>query len=352
VIGGCGSDPVIEHDIDTEALGIECQGKDSLAAGGATAQANAMVHFVVGYEIVCANKTLDYNSSGSGAGVTEFIGGQIDIGGSDSPLSEEKGEYDRARQRCGGAEAWNLPAVFGPLAITYNLDGVDDLVLDGTAIAKIFNGTIEEWDDGEIAALNPGADLPNEKINVIYRSDESGTTDNFQLYLDSVAGDDWGKGAGKTFVGGVGEGAKGNEQTSAAVARDANTITYNEWSFAKQRDLQIAQVVNSGGGEPVELTAESAGRAIENAEIKGEGNDLVLDLDTVYGAEADGAYPIVLATYEIVCSEYADEQTSQAVKSFLQVAVTDGQEGLEENGYIPVPEAFQEKLLTAIDAIA
>ncbi len=109
----------------------DCGGKESLKASGSSAQANAMTRFINAYEKDCPGFTLNYTSSGSGAGVSEFIGGQTDFGGSDSPLSAEKGEYDRAKERCGGSDAWNLPAVFGPIAVTYNVEGVDGLVLDG-----------------------------------------------------------------------------------------------------------------------------------------------------------------------------------------------------------------------------
>ena len=193
-----------------------------------------MTRFVTAYETACPGFTLNYTSSGSGAGVSEFVGGQTDFGGSDSPLNAEKGEVDKAAQRCGGSPAWNLPTVFGPIAITYNVAGVDGLVLDGPTLGKIFNGAVTTWDAPEIKALNDGAALPAEKINVIFRSDESGTTDNFQKYLDAASDGAWGKGAGKTFAGGVGEGAKGNEGTSAAIKSTAGSITYNEWSYREE----------------------------------------------------------------------------------------------------------------------
>ena len=146
---------------------VDCGGKKSLKASGATAQANAMTRFVTAYEAACPGFTLNYTSSGSGAGVSEFVGGQTDMGGSDSPLNADKGEVEKAKARCGGAEAWNLPMVFGPVAITYNAPGVDSLVLDGPTAAKIFNGTVTTWNAPEIAALNPGVTLPAGKINTV-----------------------------------------------------------------------------------------------------------------------------------------------------------------------------------------
>ena len=333
------------------ASAVNCSGKKALKASGSSAQANAITRFVTAYESACPGFTLNYTSSGSGAGVSEFIGGQTDFGGTDSPLNAEKGEVEKAKARCGGADAWNLPTVFGPIAVTYNLPGVDSVALDGPTLAKIFNGAVTTWNAPEIAALNSGKTLPGDKINVVFRSDESGTTDNFQKYLDAASDGAWGKGSGKTFNGGVGEGAKGNEGTSAAIKSTAGSITYNEWSYATKQGLQIADVITSAGPDPVKLTAESAGKSIDAVQIKGQGNDLVLDTSSFYKPTAAGAYPIILATYEIVCSKYPRADVAPAVKAFLTVATTDGQKGLEEAGYIPIPDTFKSKLTEAINAI-
>ncbi len=329
-----------------------CGGKQTLKASGATAQANAMTRFINAYETDCPDHTLNYTSSGSGAGVSEFIGALTDFGGSDSPLSAQKGEVDRAAQRCGGNPAWNLPTVFVPIAITYNLPGVDGLVLDGPTLAKIFNGTIKTWNAPEIVALNQGKNLPDQPINVIFRNDESGTTDNFQLFLDAASNGAWGKGAGKSFAGGVGEGTKGNEGTSATVKKTPGAITYNEWSFAKSQGLQVARIVTSAGPEPVELTTATAGKSIDRVRITGQGNDLVLDTSTFYTPTEPGSYPIMLATYEIVCSKYPDAQVGTAVKGFMTSALGNGQTGLEDNGYIPIPDAFKKRLTDAVNAIS
>lgn len=355
LLSACGSDNNTSAGSESGESGSEsasdCGGKEALKASGSSAQANAMTRFINAYEKDCPGFTLNYTSSGSGAGVSEFLGGQTDFGGSDSPLNAEKGEVEKAKERCGGNEAWNLPAVFGPIAVTYNVEGVDGLILDGPTAAKIFNGTVKTWDAPEIAALNAGVTLPAAPINVIFRSDESGTTDNFQKYLDAASDGAWGKGAGKSFAGGVGEGAKGNEGTSAAIASTPGSITYNEWSFAKAQNLSIAKIVTSAGPEPVELSTESAGKAIDAVKFKGEGNDLVLDTASFYKPTEPGSYPIMLAAYEIVCSQYPDAEVATAVKAFMHSALGNGQTGLEENGYIPIPEAFKTRLTEAVDAI-
>ena len=331
---------------------IACGGKKSLKASGSSAQANAVTRFVTAYEAACPGFTLNYTSSGSGAGVKEFIGGQTDLGGTDSPLNADKGEIEKAKERCGGADAWNLPMVFGPIAITYNVPGVDALVLDGATAAKIFSGAVTSWDAPEIAALNPGKTLPAQPIVVIFRSDESGTTDNFQKYLTAASNGAWEKGAGKTFNGGTGEGAKGNEGTSAAITSTPGSVTYNEWSFAKNQGLSIAQIITSAGPDPVTLSVDSVGKSIAGVKIKGEGNDLVLDTSSFYEPTEVGAYPIVLGTYSVVCSKYPDAEVAPAVKAFLSVALGKGQEGLTDNGYIPVPDSFKSKLTAAINAIS
>ena len=172
----CGSDNNTTVASSTIAGGdggptVECGGKKSLKSSGSSAQANAVTRFVTAYEAACPGYTLNYTSSGSGAGVSEFLGGQTDIGGTDSPLNVDKGQVEKAKARCGGADAWNLPVVFGPIAITYNVAGVDSLVLDGPTAAKIFSGAVSSWDAPEIAALNAGTSLPAEPIVVIFRSD-------------------------------------------------------------------------------------------------------------------------------------------------------------------------------------
>jgi phosphate transport system substrate-binding protein len=346
VTSACGTDPNVPAYVHSTK--VDCGGKQSLAASGSTAQANAMTHFIDVYQHTCPGQSLTYTSNGSGAGVREFVGNETDFGGSDSPLTSA--EAAQAEQRC-GSPAWNLPVVFGPIAVTYNLDGVPSLVLDGPTTAKIFNGAITTWDDPALKALNPGAALPSQPIRVIYRSDESGTTDNFQQYLQAASDGAWDKGVGKTFKGGVGEAAAGNEGTSATVRDTDGAISYNEWSYAKARRLTSATMKTPASPDPVPVSADTVGRTIAEATIKGQGNDLVLDTSSFYLPTQPGAYPIVLATYELVCSEYPDADTGKAVRAFLQSTVGPGQFALEDSGYFPLPEKFQTKVADAVNAI-
>lgn len=352
VLSACGNDDNVTGGGATTGQAsakVDCGGKKTLKASGSTAQANAMTRFVNVFEQACPGQTLNYTANGSGAGISEFNGNQTDFGGSDVPLSKD--EAAAAQRRC-GSPAWNLPVVFGPIAVTYNLNSVSSLNLDGPTLAKIFNGSITQWNNPAIQALNRDCTLPGERIHVVFRSDESGTTDNFQRYLQAASNGAWGKGAGKSFQGGVGEGARGNDGTSAAAKNTPGSITYNEWSFAQAQHLTMANIVTSAGGDPVAITIDSVGQTIAGATISGVGNDLVLDTDSFYRPKRPGSYPIVLATYEIVCSKYPDSQVGTAVKAFLQSTIGAGQSGLGDNGYIPIPDEFKSRLSTAVNAIA
>jgi len=343
VLAACGSEN------DAAPAEVTCGGKSTVKASGSTAQANAMTSFATAFRQTCPGRSLDYTANGSGAGIGEFLDGQTDLGGSDSPLSKD--EYPKAEQRC-GSPAWNLPVVFGPIAVAYNVSGVTSLNLDGPTAAKIFNGGIETWNDAAISALNPGVTLPAKPIRVVFRSDQSGTSDNFQRYLDTASGGAWGRGAGKTFNGGVGEGAVGNDGAAATVIRADGSITYVEWSFARAQRLNTAKFVTSAGPDPVAISTDSVGKTISAAWFTRAGNDLALDTISFYRPNQPGSYPIVLATYEIVCSKYPDAQVGTAVKAFLQTTIGAAQHGLAENGYVPVPNEFKSRLTTAVNAIS
>ena len=335
---------------------VACPDKQALTAGGSTAQAAAIAHFTKAYQQACPGTTLSYTANGSGAGIADFLANKTDFGSSDSPLQGD--EYNAATQRCGGADALNIPIVFGPIAITYNLPGVDVLILDGPTLAGIFSGAITRWDDPAIEALNlpsgrahpnPRTAMPAEEIRVVHREDESGTTDNFQQYLQAASGGAWDRGAGKTFRGDVGQGARGNQGTAELVKNTPGAISYNEWSFAIEQGLPTADIKTPAG--ITHIGTDWAGTSIAPVTVTGEGNNLVLDLTPAFQPTAKFGYPIILAGYAIVCSRYPDGGTGEAVKAFLQSAVTVGQTDLNKVGYIPLPPEFQSKAAGAVDSI-
>lgn len=332
------------------AAAAECFTGD-LKAEGSSAQKNAIDEAISAYQTACAEATIDYQPTGSGAGIKQFIAKQVDFAGSDSALkTEEKDgiiEAEEAKNSC-ASDAWNLPMVTGPIAIAYNVEGVDQLVLNAEVASQIFDGKITTWNDPAIAALNKDATLPATPIKVYFRSDESGTTENFTKYLKAAAPSAWGHETSKKWAG-KGEGKEKSAGVATATKGQDGAITYVEWSYAQQNQLSMA-AIDSGSGA-VELTAESAGKTVATAEQAGTGNDLALKID--YATKEAGAYPIVLVTYEIVCSKYPDAETGKKVKSFLKTfASEEVQGGLTSQGYAPLPAEVASKVEAAIDAIS
>jgi phosphate transport system substrate-binding protein len=357
----CGSDPTSSAQPGANAgstsgesgnaSGLSCpEGK--LAAEGSSAQGNAITEVIANYNAECGDKaSIEYNPTGSGAGIKSFYNGLVDFAGSDSALkTEEKDgviEADKAKERCQGNPAWNLPMVTGPIAFAYNIDGVDKLVLNAEVLAGIFNGSIKTWDDEKIAKLNSDAKLPSEKIIVFFRSDESGTTENTTKFLSEAGNGVWKDEPAKAWTG-TGEGKNKSSGVAEGVTNTKNSISYMEWSYAKDNNLKMAQL-DSGSG-PVELTGEAVGKAVDEADVKGSGNDLALKLK--YTDNAEGAYPALLVTYEIVCSKGLAAEKSAIVKDFLTFFASDGtQASLEELGYAPLPEEMLGKVKTAVAAI-
>lgn len=319
----------------------------SVTGAGSSAQKNAMDEWVKTYQQACPGATINYQSVGSSSGRQQFLAGTVDFAGSDSALKPD--EQAAADARCGTGKALNLPMVVGPIGIAYNLQGVDDLVLDAAAIAKIFSGQITTWDDPALTALNPDASLPSTPIQQFHRSDGSGTTDNLTKYLEAAAPQAWTFASGSDWKAPGGQGAKGNEGVSAGVKGAEGSIGYLELSFIENGGLNAARLA-SGDGEPVELTAESAGKAVEAAELKGTGNDLTLALD--YATKDAGVYPIVLVSYEIVCEKGTAPDKIALIQDFLSYTASDeGQNAIEGLGYAPLPRGFIEKVRSSVEAL-
>jgi phosphate transport system substrate-binding protein len=355
-LAACGSNP--SSSSTTTAAGSSSTPSASgacpsgtLNAEGSTAQKNAIEQAISDYQDKCSGVTINYNATGSGAGIKQFNGGQVDFAGSDSALKSVAVdgviEADAAKTRCGGNDAWNLPMAVGPIAISYNVDGVSKLTLTPEVAAKVFSGAITTWNDPAIAKINSGVKLPSTKINVFYRSDESGTTENFTKYLAGAGNGAWTKPPAKAWAG-IGSGKNASAGVVQAVQQTKDSITYVEWSYARDAKLPIASIDNGGG--PIELTAASAGKAIAAAKPAGSGNDLKLNMD--YTTKAAGTYPIVLVTYEVVCSKGLDAQKTALEKGFLSYyANADTQAGLTDLGYAPLPEEVRTKVAAAVEAI-
>lgn len=320
----------------------------NLSGQGSTAQANAMQLATTEFAKKCPGAKVNYAPTSSGQGITAFLAKQVGWAGSDSSLNSAKGEPAEAKAAC-GSPAWDLPMVVGPIAVAYNLKGVGKLTLAPQLTAKIFSGKITTWNDPAIAAANKGVKLPSTKISVFFRSDSSGTTDNFTDYMHTTDPTIWTAKHAKQWAGKVGQGKPKSAGVGSAVKSTDGGITYVEWSYAITNNLPMAQIDNGGG--PVALTAQTASKAAQAAKVVGTGNDLKLKID--YATKEAGTYPIVLVTYEIVCSKYSDATEAKKVKSFLSYLVSPQFQGkLSTVGSAPLPSAVQSKVVTAINAIS
>ena len=348
-LSACGSDnnePAGNAGANSAAAGNCASG--TINAQGSSAQKNAMSEWQKAYQSQCPDTKINYEPSGSGAGIQAFIAGTADFAGSDSALKEE--EQPQADAKCTGGKAIHLPMVIGPIAVVYNVSGVDTLQLKPATIAKIFAGKITKWDAAEIKADNPGATLPATTIQSVHRSDESGTTDNFTNFLSKTAEAEWTFGKAKEWKAPGGTGAKGSDGVAARVKDSDGAIGYVELSFAENSQLKMAKIAN-GAGEFAELTAANAGKTIEGAEITGSDNDLKMSID--YNTKTPGAYPLVLVTYEIACSKGSPADKVPAIKGFLSyTASSAGQTELSELGYAPLPETVRTKVEAAAKAIS
>ncbi|MBC2904033.1 phosphate ABC transporter substrate-binding protein PstS [Streptomyces cupreus] len=334
----CGSDDTGDTgsgDATTSAAAgnIKCDdAKGQLLADGSSAQKNAIDAWVKQFTAACSGVQINYKGGGSGAGVTAFTQGTVAFAGSDSALKPE--EVTASKEVCEGGQGIDLPMVGGPIAISYNVEGVDNLVLDAPTLAKIFSDKIKNWNDPAIAKLNPDAKLPDLKIQAFHRSDESGTTDNFTKYLIATTPDNWKYEGGKAWTAPGGQSASGSSGVAQQVKQTSGAISYMELSYAKDSSVVA---IDTGAAEPVKASVDGATAAIADAKVVGTGKDLSLELN--YATKADGAYPITLVTYEIVCDKGNKAETLPTVKAFLTyIASEDGQKILTENDYAPMPD--------------
>ncbi|MFC9948303.1 phosphate ABC transporter substrate-binding protein PstS [Streptomyces pratensis] len=346
VLTACGSDDNTGTDADggktsAAASNIKCDDAEGqLRASGSSAQKNAMDLWVKNYMAACSGVEINYSSSSSGEGIVAFNQGTVGFAGSDSALKPE--EVAESKKICKTGQGINLPMVGGPIAVGFHLEGVDSLTLDASTLAKIFDNKIKKWNDPAIAKLNDGVKLPATDIQAFHRSEDSGTTQNLGKYLNAAAPSDWKYEAEKKWPAPGGQAASGSSGVASQVKAVNGSIGYFELSYAKSQDITTVDI-NTGGATPVEATSENASKAIAAAKVKGTGKDLALELD--YTTKAEGAYPLVLVTYEVVCDTGNKADTLGTVKSFLTyTASADGQKVLTDAGYAPIPEAINAKV--------
>lgn len=353
VVGGCGGEsdlPAAGSDT-TAATGSDTTagagGGASLAAGlngaGATFPEPLYVEWIGEFQAANPGATINYQGIGSGGGIEQFTKMTVGFGASDAPMKDEE---LAAAEAAGSASVLHIPTVFGAVVPAYNLEGVEELKLDPETLAGIFLGSIGTWNDPALVALNPDVELPDQAIQVVHRSDSSGTTSIFTGYLDQVSAE-WAEevGKGKEVTWPVGIGGQGNDGVAAVVQQQAGSIGYVELSYATESGLPMVTLKNQAGNF-VAPSLDSTSAAAVGVEFP---EDLRFSASNSTGTEA---YPIVGATWILVFDKMKDAAKVEVLKAWLTWSLNDGTWLAEELGYAPLSDELKALSLEKIGSIS
>jgi phosphate transport system substrate-binding protein len=343
--GACGSDNNSSGSSDkgtntTAAAQIACA-TGSISGAGSTFVANVVQQWIKDFGDKCPGANINYQGVGSGAGIQQFVAGTVDFGASDAVMKPEEEQPAVAK----GGAVLHIPWSGGGIAVEYNVVGVDKLQLSPETLAGIFAGKITKWNDAKITAENAGAKLPATGIQVVHRSDGSGTTNAFTSYLSAVAPLVWTVGSGKDVPWPTGQGAKGSDGVTAAVKQTDGAIGYAEVSFAKGSSLGIAAIRNPAG-KYVQPDAANVAAALAEGTVPSD-----LKVVANYKPADAKAYPISTYTWAIVFQKPADTAKGKLLKAFLAYAVGPGQDSAASLYYAPLPTELQTKAAAAVESI-
>lgn len=356
-VSACGSDDPLNHPWRPGGApqgeagdgAAQVEGLSGTVAGaGSSAQEAAMQSWIAGFQSANPDVSVAYDPVGSGGGRTQFVEGGIAYAGSDAPLDEE--ELLAAQQRCAPGDVAELPLYISPIAVMFNLEGIPTLNMSAATIAGIFARDITRWDDERIAADNPGVDLPDLSVTPVNRSDESGTTENFTEYLHEAAPEAWPFDPSGNWPLTGGQSAQGTSGVVQTVQDGQGTITYADASRAGS----LGTVALGVGDDWVPFSPEAAA-AVVDASPRAEGRppaSLIVELDR--DTSVAGAYPLVLVSYTLACTAYADAAEAELVAGFLRyVASEEGQASAGRSaGSAPISPALREQVLTVLEAIS
>jgi phosphate transport system substrate-binding protein len=303
---------------------------DTILGAGASFPAPLYMKWGSDYNGVSGVK-LNYQSIGSGGGISAIEAKTVDFGASDAPLEQAELDANGLAQ---------FPMIVGGTVLVVNLDGVADgqLKLTADVAAGIFMGTITTWNDPAIAKENAGVKLPSTKINVVHRSDGSGTTWIFTHYLTDAAGSIWTAGADKEISWPVGVGGKGNEGVAASVQQLSGSIGYVEYAYAKQTGMTTTQLQNKDG-QWVTPSIASFTAAAANADWKASLPSTYMVLVNQPGADT---WPITGASFILMQKDQADAARGKAALEFFNWAYTNGAAGASALDYVAIPAPVYE----------
>ena len=324
----------------------------NFSGAGASSQQAAVEAWIAGFQGTNPEAKIAYNPSGSGAGVQTFLTGATAWAGSDKALADD--EVEQSKSVCTEGTAFDVPVYISPIAVVFNLKGVSDagkhINMDAATIAKIFDGKIAKWNDPAIADQNKDLKLPDTAITVVHRSDKSGTTQNFVSYFKDVTPDNWTYDLSENWPNEVGQGAKGTSGVISTVKQADGTIGYAD--FSQVGDLGTVAV--KVGDKYNEISAEAGSKVIADSKqddtVKGD-NRIVIKIN--HATEAEGAYPIVLVSYDIVCPAYKDTKQAEFAKAWLTYVTSDeGQKAAQDAaGTAPLPSSLKSEITKSIEAI-
>lgn len=325
----------------TLGVNLNAQRRIELLGAGASFPAPLVTAMADEYRDVTNGRvTINYQSIGSGGGIRQFGEQTIMFGMTEAFLSDE---IMRGVEQNTGGKAFNLPITLADVVVTYNIPGVNKgIVFDGPIIADIFLGRISRWNDRRIRRLNPDVSLPRLPIQVVHRSDGSGTTNLWTSYLSKVS-DEWANNIG--FATSVnwptGVGANGNEGVAAVVQSTPGAIGYNSFAYALLNDMSYGYLTNSSGNViPPSFDATSAAA---NIELPTDTRILFTDTPNPIGYPAAGF--AWMLCYENMEKNRAisNKQQAEELIRFIIWAITDGQQLSEDLGYARLPSAAVEK---------
>jgi phosphate transport system substrate-binding protein len=283
----------------------------------------------------------NYQSIGSGGGITMLRNQTVDFGASDAPMNDQQ-------LKASPSTVLHFPSVMGAVVLAYNVPEVKQQIrLTGSVIADIYLGNILKWSDPKIAQLNPGVTLPDDPIVTCHRSDGSGTSYIFSDYLSKVS-PDWAKqvGKGTSLKWPVGLGAKGNEGVTGLVEQTPGAIGYVELIYALKNNIPFALLKNHDGAwvnaSLDGVTAAAAGTA---SNIPADFRVSITD------APGAASYPISSFTYLLIYKNETDKVKGPAIVKFLKWALTDGQKFAAPLDYAALPQAVVDKELQQINEI-
>ena len=282
---------------------------------------------------------VDYQSVGSGSGVKMFMEGTVDFGASDAAMKPE--EIEQVPE---GVQL--LPMTAGSIVLAYNLEGLNALKLSRSAYTGIFLGNITKWNDPAIAASNPGASLPDQNINVVVRSDSSGTTFVFTKHLSAIS-DKFAEspGTNKKPNWPVGIQSKGNEGVTQTIATTPGSIGYIEFGYAVKSKLNMVALENRAGNF-IAPSVESAQAALAAIEMP---DDLIAWAPDPEGVDA---YPIITYTWLLCYKKYSDADKAAKVKAVVEFCLDDEQQrAAQPLGYIPLPAPVVTQVRAALQNI-